>query len=280
VDADKAERWIEKLERGRVLMEGWPKYEVGLSGSGGLMIKFASPNPNSIKQVAQQLREMGLEEGDHFTVKMPEGGEKGYVYIRREGLAYAAWLSVHGEDEKQRRLAEAFVKHILRRAEEACGGVERCAVYEKAEKIVEEGKAWNSLTLNEFKGKVEVNGREYVVKVIGWSVELEESESGKLLLRIKITAEVDGVRRAYTITFGRYGKINAVLGFATVRAGREAEAERLSALIKALTGKEPRIRRMKNGQIMIVCNRGHLEGFRRFAELADAITRWLEKTSR
>jgi hypothetical protein len=31
IDAGKAERWLEKLERGRVLMEGWPKYLVRLA---------------------------------------------------------------------------------------------------------------------------------------------------------------------------------------------------------------------------------------------------------
>jgi hypothetical protein len=33
-------------------------------------------------------------------------------------------------------------------------------------------------------------------------------------------------------------------------------------------------------RIMIECTREHLEGFARFAELADAIARWLEETSR
>jgi hypothetical protein len=35
---------------------------------------------------------------------------------------------------------------------------------------------------------------------------LRRSRGGKKLLRIKITAEVDGVRRDYTITYGRYGE--------------------------------------------------------------------------
>jgi hypothetical protein len=39
---------------------------------------------------------MGLVEGVHFTVKVPKGGEKGYVSILRKGLERAAWLSVHG----------------------------------------------------------------------------------------------------------------------------------------------------------------------------------------
>jgi hypothetical protein len=70
VDAGKAEGWLEKLESGRVLMEGWPKYEVRLA-NGALVVRFTSPNLDSIKQVAQRLRDMGLEEGSHFSVKMP-----------------------------------------------------------------------------------------------------------------------------------------------------------------------------------------------------------------
>ncbi len=62
------------------------------------------------------------------------------------------------------------------------------------------------------------------------------------MLRIRITAEVDGVRREYVITYGRYGAGNKSESFAMVRAdtpkGRETDAERLAALIKALTGKE------------------------------------------
>jgi len=74
------------------------------------------------------------------------------------------------------------------------------------------------------------------------------------------------------------------VGYAVARAdapgGREADAERLAAVIKALTGKEPRIRRRSDGTIEIICNREHLDGLARFAELADAIRRWLEETGR
>ncbi len=62
--------------------------------------------------------------------------------------------------------------------------------------------------------------------------------------------------------------------------GRDANAERLAAMIKALTGVKPKIRRRSNGAIEIACGREHLEGFARFAELTDAIAKWLEKTSR
>jgi hypothetical protein len=277
IDAGKAGHWLEKLEKGLTLKEGWPKYNVRLK-DGALVVSFSSPNPNSIVQVAQRLRKMGLEEGRHFTVKMPKGGGKGYVYIRREGLVYAAWLSVHGSG-RQQELAAEFVYYILQRAWKA--GKE---VYEKAKEIIEEGKAKGSLTLKGFEERVEVGGREHVVKVIDGGAELEEGRSGKKLLRIKITAEVDGVKSDYTITFGRYGEINTARGraYASAKApgGREADAERFAAVIEALTDVKPKVHRMKNGKIMIECGRAHLDGFARFAELVDIIARWLEETGR
>jgi hypothetical protein len=87
---------------------------------------------------------------------------------------------------------------------------------------------------------------------------------------------VDGVRGEYTITFGRRGRNNAAVGFAVARA--EKDAERLAALIKALTGVKPRVYRMKDGTIIIECGREHLDGFAGYAELADAIEKWPEET--
>jgi hypothetical protein len=286
VDAGTAERWLEKLESGLTLKEGWPKYLVRLI-EGALVVRFSSPNPNSIKQEAHRLEKMGLKRGVHFSVKMPEGGGKGYVSILKEGLAYAARLSERGKDEQQRRLAAAFVELILQRAKEAGKDV-----YRKAEEIVKEGMSRGSLKLEDFEKKVEVNGKTYVVKVIGGEA-VEEDRGGRKLLRIRITAEVgrvegehivDRVVRKYAITYGRYGKLNAAVGHATAKAdapgGRETDAERFSALIKALTGKEPRIIERSDGTIEVVCGREHLNGFRSFAELADAIERWLEETRR
>ena len=95
---------------------------------------------------------------------------------------------------------------------------------------------------------------------------------------------MDGIKSEYTITHGRYGKLNAAVGRAYASAdapdGREKDAERLVAVIKALTGKEPKVYRRSDGTIEIVCGREHLEGFKRFAKLADAIEKWLEETSR
>jgi Fe2+ transport system protein FeoA len=108
VDADKAERWLEKLERGRVLREGWPKYLVRLK-EGALMVRFGSTNPDSVEEEARRFREMGLVEGVHFSVKMPEGGRDGYVSILKEGLAFC-------------RLA---LRPRLRRTPETCRGLHK-----------------------------------------------------------------------------------------------------------------------------------------------------------
>ncbi len=274
VDEKKAEGWLKKLEKGLTLKEGWPMYLVRLA-KGALEVRFTSTNLDSIRREAQRLKEMGLVEGEHFTVKMPEEGRDGYVRILREGLAYAAWLSVHGSG-RQRELAAEFVEYILQRAEKAGENV-----YKKVKEIVEEGMSRGSLRLKGFEGRVEVGGKEYVVRVIDGSAKLEMSKSNKLLLRIKITAEVDGVRGDYAITYSRRGADNAAEGYAYASAkapgGREADAERYSALIKALTGEEPGVIE-KDNETVVVCYERHLRGFRRFAEFVKAIEEWLKKT--
>ena len=119
--------------------------------------------------------------------------------------------------------------------------------------------------------------------VKGGGAEFDVDRGGKKSLRIKITAEVNGVKSDYTITYGRYGT-NAALGFTAARAdapsGSEADAERFAAVIKAITGEEPRIRRRSDGGVEVVCGKEHLDSFKRFVELADAIEKWLEETSR
>jgi hypothetical protein len=149
---------------------------------------------------------------------------------------------------------------------------------------VEESRTRGILKLEGLEGRVEVGGRRHVVKVIGGGAELKEGRGGRKLLRIKITAEVDGVRRVYVMTYGRHGADNAAVGRAYASAnapgGRQEDAKRIAALVKALTGREPRIIELSDGEILIECYEGHLEGFRRFAELADDIEKWLEETAR
>jgi hypothetical protein len=172
VDERKAERWLDKLERGRVLREGWPKYEVRLVRSGALELRFGITNPNNVMREVQWLRDMGLVEGKHFAVKMPDG-RNGYVKVLREDLAYAAWLSAYGEGKRQRLTAE-FIGYILERAEK-----EGEEIYEKAKEIVEEGRTRGSLTLKGFEKKVEVGGRRHAVKVIGGGPSLRRADAAR-----------------------------------------------------------------------------------------------------
>ncbi len=70
------------------------------------------------------------------------------------------------------------------------------------------------------------------------------------------------------------------LARADATGGRGADAERFSAVVGALTGKRPKVYRMKNGKMIMECGREHLEGFRRYAELAEAIEKRLEAAGR
>jgi hypothetical protein len=85
VDAGRAEQWLEKLEGGVTLRDGWPRNYVGLV-MGALVVKFGSTDPVSLEDEARRFRDIGLKEGKHFSVKMPEGGDADYLYILRRGL--------------------------------------------------------------------------------------------------------------------------------------------------------------------------------------------------
>ena len=62
-----------------------------------------------------------------------------------------------------------------------------------------------------------MNGEKYKVKVRGGEA-VEEDRGGRKLLRIRITAEVGGVRRECAMTFSRRRADNAAVGYAYVRA--------------------------------------------------------------
>jgi hypothetical protein len=116
---------------------------------------------------------------------------------------------------------------------------------------------------------------------LGGEAEFDKGRSYRSLLKITIRAEVNGVRSDYEMAFGRHERDNAAVGFAVARAdvpgGREADAERLAAVIETLTGEEPKVLHTKNGRIMRIYTTGSTWDLARFAELADAIERWLEE---
>jgi hypothetical protein len=83
IDAKRAQRrWVAKIEHVRTYVGQKPA--------------IYSKHPEVLEREAQRLREMGLAEGRHFTLKMPEDGGVGRLRILAKGLAYIAWLSIHG----------------------------------------------------------------------------------------------------------------------------------------------------------------------------------------
>ncbi len=48
-------------------------------------------------------------------------------------------------------------------------------------------------------------------------------------------------------------------------------AERLAAVVEALTGVKPKISRRSDGAMEVICSWTHLEGFKRYAELAETV---------
>jgi len=70
------------------------------------------------------------------------------------------------------------------------------------------------------------------------------------------------------------------VSFCRRAGGREADAERFAAVIEALTGRESKVCQRGNSRIMMERYREHLDGFARYAELADAVERLLKETGR
>jgi transcription initiation factor TFIIIB Brf1 subunit/transcription initiation factor TFIIB len=262
----------------------------------GEFMKYSKADKSTVKRAAWRLDELvrGRPPLEEYVKAVAARANLPAAYVRRAleilagnrraaagrspwVLATAAlWLATYKKHGMLIRLAEA--------AGVAVGSIKNTItaftpLADPAEEVVEAGKAVGSLKLADVRGaEVDVGGKRYVVTVLGGRAELGRGKKGRPLLRIRITAEVDGIRSEYAIAFGRYGADNAVIGHATARAdapgGREADAERFAAVIKALTGRAPWARRGRG--IIIKCFRGHLDGLARYAELAEAIGRWLE----
>ncbi len=248
VDEKKAERWLEKLERGVVAWEG-KKFEVR-HASGTLIVRFSSTSRESLEEVAREFKAMGLEEGVHFTVRW--GGERGHVYLLAEGVRHLAWISIYGEEEQRQRAAK-FLKFL-----EARAGAKGAEVLKRLEALLEEGKGRGVLRLV----GLEKDG----VKVL--DVKTEEKDD-KLYVTIK--AEVDGAAGEYRLTFTREKDGTRRLQF-YVR-GEEAVA-RAVKLIEVLTGEKPQVTEMSDGRTRMRGSDKHIEALARYEELREAIERW------
>jgi PAS domain-containing protein len=268
IDEEKAKRWIEKFEKGVSTWRGY-KFKIGLSG-GALQVKFQSTNPENIRKLKQELESLGLRECEHFTVKWSEDEKIGYIYIAREGIIELAYIAKYGADEAQRLGAASLIEHLRIKAELA--GKE---VLVKLEELIREGESRRSLRAEGLKTIVEIEWKGRHVEVPVEVKNIKAWEDGDKL-RIVVGAIVGGVEGQWTATFRRTKK-NAIEGYTVARVnapgGREEDAKRIIALVKALTGEEPNIK-LDKGKPVIIYTRRHLDGFKKYAEVADTIREW------
>jgi hypothetical protein len=164
----------------------------------------------------------------------------------------------------QTKTSVVRLEEILQRTKET--GKE---VYKEVRKIIEEGASRDSPTLKGFEERVEVEGREHVVKVVDADAKIVIR---RMLLKIDIVVEVDGVLHKYVITYR-----NRTAGYAP--GGTATDAEILATVVEMLTGKRPKVHRWKNGQITLKFGREHLDALARYAELSKAIMGWIVVTS-
>ena len=137
-------------------------------------------------------------------------------------------------------------------------------MYRRVKRAVDKGVSLGSLRLKGLEKKVE--GR--VVRIREGSAQLDRDSS----LRIAVAAKVDGVytnRKIFFIKMKRGG----ISGFA--KAGTADGAERVAAVIKALTGMRSTVVHINNTYVLR-CNERHLRTLVRYAEFADYVERWVE----
>jgi hypothetical protein len=224
----------------------------------GEKLAIYSKRREVLEREAQLLREMGLVEGRHFALKMPEGGRVGHVRILARGLERIAWLSVRGTG-RQRELAEEFLERVL-----CAAGAEGGDVYRRVKKAVDRGASRSPPTLKGLEKEVE--GR--VVRIRGGSARL----GGDGRLRIAVSAEVDGVVTECEISFVKM-KRGGIAGFA--KADAADEAERAAVVVEALTGMRPAVVRISGTYVLRLSER-HFKALVRYAEFADYAERWIE----
>jgi len=227
--------------------------------------------------ISAGVREYSREEAFKILREAPDPYEKfkdiakaanvGRVKLAREGIIEFAYIAKHGTDEAQRLGAASLIEHLRIKAELA--GKE---VLVKLGELVREGESRRSLHAEGLKTIVEIEWKGRHVEVSVEVKNIKAWEDGDKL-RIVVGAIVGGVEGQWTATFRRTKK-NAIEGYTVARVnapgGREEDAKRIIALVKALTGEEPNIK-LDKGKPVIIYTRRHLNGFKKYAEVADTI---------
>ena len=125
---------------------------------------------------------------------------------------------------------------------------------------------------------------EAVIKEVKSWIEENEKEPGKSKLHIEIETEISARNTAektpvtWRMTYFRRSKDNAAMDYTTTRRRPRRQRrirQKIKTLVKAITNEEPAVDN-KGGTIDYT--RRHLEGLKKYTELTDVITKWLNKT--
>ncbi len=269
VKAETAEWWVKKFREGVTVAEDMPMFTIYITSNGSLDIVYETTSDERLRQYASQLEGLGLKEDTHFTVKKPEDGKQGHLYITAEGVVKLAELWRHAADPETRARAGQWISHLLARAEESGGREARG----KLEKLIAEGERRGALKL------VGVHEVEEGGAKVKHSVVVREAKAWQDgdKLRIYVKAVVDGVyvERMWTF-FRRSG--GAINGYVNTQAdapgGRAEDAKRLQILSKVIFGDAGNL---KSNGMQLEYTRRHLEHATRFKEIKDEIERWLNR---
>lgn len=268
VGAETAERWLEKLEKGVPKPPaGWPKFRIAYR-SGGLSIEYATTSEEKLKACAQRLGGLGLEEGVHFATGRRSDGRH-FLRITPEGVRRLGRLWARAEDEERRREAETLARYLLERAK-----AQDADAHRRLNELMSEGRQ---------RGVLSLRGLEKAVGGVSVKVHSAEAWIDGDKLRMRFRAEVGGVESEWVVAYSR-DREGTTVGFyyasADVPGGPEADADRYSAFVEAVTGERPTVIRHKDGRIRLKTGRKHLDGFMQYSEVKDAIEKWLGRTRR
>jgi len=277
LEEGKARRWVEKFEAGVSTWHGY-KSTVGLEKS-ALRVELNYTRRENIVKMKEKLESLGLREGEHFTVTWLGEEKVGHLRLLKEGIIELAYVAKHGPEPQRLEAAESL-SYLRRRAE-----VKRAEVLEKLDELIRMGEERGAARLvgHTFEVELETGDSnvkaEAVIKEVKSWIEENEREPRKSKLHIEIEAEISDRNTAektpvtWMMTYFRRSKDNAVMGYTTTHAdapgGRDEYAKKIKTLVKTITDEEPAV----NNKGGIDYARRHLEGIKKYTELADLITK-------
>ena len=183
---------------------------VKMGTSKKLVISYKPRSPDAYEAAVKALKAAGFEEGLHFTAKAPEGGEKGYIYLKKPA---GLWKL-----EELRQQGVEWAKRALDRLEEIARAR---GFYDLLEEYLRPAREAETVDPRDVAAEDKERGIRAVIK----DVKLEW-ENGRP--RIVVEYEASGRRESFSFIWGVYEGVKASVRLNEGRA----------AVLATLTGDE------------------------------------------